>query len=148
MPKREKVIDGIERLRFFNQRAGRELWGDKPTEIQNQDIADADSILADALVLLKEQEPRVMMLEDIHRDHDRVLWIEGRAYKSLIIGQYRGQADRHNSRNGKWERFVTMSFTADYLHIESDRYGETWRCWTSCPTEELRKNTPWETDDA
>ena len=53
---REKVIDGLERLQFFNQRAGRELWADKPHDVQEKDIANADVVYADALTLLKEQE--------------------------------------------------------------------------------------------
>ena len=53
---REKVIDGLERLQFFNQRAGRELWEDKPHDVQEKDIANADAVYADALALLKEQE--------------------------------------------------------------------------------------------
>jgi hypothetical protein len=56
MPDTEKVLDGLERLRFFNQRAGRELWSDKPRKIQEQDIASADEIYANAIELLKEQE--------------------------------------------------------------------------------------------
>ena len=57
MTDREKVIDRLEMLRFFNQRAGRELWADKPHGIQETDIANADAIFADALALLKEREP-------------------------------------------------------------------------------------------
>lgn len=57
MADREKVIDRLEMLRFFNQRAGRELWADKPHGIQETDIANADAIFADALALLKAQEP-------------------------------------------------------------------------------------------
>lgn len=57
MADREKVIDGLEMLRFFNQRAGRELWADKPRGIQETDIANADAIFADAISMLKEQEP-------------------------------------------------------------------------------------------
>ena len=49
----EEIMDGLERLRFFNQRAGRELWADKPKEVQEQDIANADKIYSDALELLK-----------------------------------------------------------------------------------------------
>lgn len=59
MADREKAIDGLEMLRFFNQRAGRELWADKPHDIQETDIANADAILADALELLKEQQELV-----------------------------------------------------------------------------------------
>ena len=53
-----KVIDGLEMLRFFNQRAGRELWADKPQDIQEKDIANADAIFEDALTMLKEQKER------------------------------------------------------------------------------------------
>ena len=60
---REKVIDGLEMLRFFNQRAGRELWADKPHDIQETDIANADTIFADALALLKEQEEEIERLK-------------------------------------------------------------------------------------
>lgn len=56
MINREKTIDGLEMLQFFNQRAGRELWADKPHNIQEMDIANADAIFADAIALLREQE--------------------------------------------------------------------------------------------
>ena len=46
---REQIIDGLEKLRFFNQRAGRELWFFKSKQIQDMDIADADNILAEAI---------------------------------------------------------------------------------------------------
>ena len=55
---REKIIDGLEMLRFFNQRAGRELWAYKPHNIQEQDILNADIIYASAIDMLKQQEPR------------------------------------------------------------------------------------------
>lgn len=50
----EKTIDGLEMLLFFNQRAGRELWGDKPKEMQDKDIENAEKIYSDALEILKE----------------------------------------------------------------------------------------------
>lgn len=43
--------DRIEQAKFFNQRAGRELWQDKPKEVQNRDIESADK-LYDALLKL------------------------------------------------------------------------------------------------
>ena len=64
MTDREKVIDRLEMLRFFNQRAGRELWADKPHDIQEADIANADVIYADALAMLKEQEERIKKCEE------------------------------------------------------------------------------------
>ena len=48
----EELKDKIEMLRFFNQRAGRELWKDKPEDIQDEDILNADNILSDAIKMI------------------------------------------------------------------------------------------------
>ena len=41
MEREEAIIDILEKWSFlFGQRAGRELWGDKHKEVQDQDIAD------------------------------------------------------------------------------------------------------------
>lgn len=41
MTREEKVFDILAKWEFFfGQRAGRELWGDKPKSVQDQDIAD------------------------------------------------------------------------------------------------------------
>lgn len=41
MTQEEKVFDILDKWEFFfGQRAGRELWGDKPKAVQDQDIAD------------------------------------------------------------------------------------------------------------
>lgn len=41
MPTIERAIDILDKWEFFyGQRAGRELWADKPTEVQNEDIAN------------------------------------------------------------------------------------------------------------
>ena len=49
----ENIIDKLEMLRFFNQRAGRELWADKEKEAQDKDIENADRILNNAIDLIK-----------------------------------------------------------------------------------------------
>jgi hypothetical protein len=39
--KLDKVLDILNKFEFFyGQRAGRELWADKPVEVQNQDITN------------------------------------------------------------------------------------------------------------
>lgn len=43
--------DRIEQNKFFNQRAGRELWQDKPKEVQDRDIESTDKFY-DALLKL------------------------------------------------------------------------------------------------
>lgn len=50
----DKIIDGIEMIEFFNQRAGRELWMNKPKEIQEEDLKKENEILnaaRDALLI-------------------------------------------------------------------------------------------------
>ena len=71
----DKVIDGLERLRFFNQRAGRELWGDKPHDVQEQDIASADMVYADAIKLLKSQQAEIAELKEREKKHEHRLTV-------------------------------------------------------------------------
>lgn len=47
-------LDGLEMLKFFNSRAGRELWAEKPKDIQDEDIKCADQILSAAYVYVQE----------------------------------------------------------------------------------------------
>ena len=57
------VFDILDKMEFFQgQRAGRELWNDKPKEVQDKDIADfikdinyIRSYLQDSVVLSKEE---------------------------------------------------------------------------------------------
>ena len=61
--KQTKVFDILDKMEFFQgQRAGRELWNDKPKEVQDKDIADfikdinyIRSYLQDSVVFSKEE---------------------------------------------------------------------------------------------
>ena len=63
MTKQEKVFDILNKFEFFQgQRAGRELWNDKPKEVQDKDISDfvrdinyIRSCLQDSVVLSREE---------------------------------------------------------------------------------------------
>ena len=63
MTKQEKVFDILDKMELFQgQRAGRELWNDKPKEVQDKDIADfikdinyIRSYLQDSVVLSREE---------------------------------------------------------------------------------------------
>lgn len=45
--------DRIKQAKFFNQRAGRELWNDKPKDVQDRDIASAEKMYDELLMLIK-----------------------------------------------------------------------------------------------
>lgn len=65
--KQEKIFDILDKFEFFQgQKAGRELWNDKPKEVQDKDIADfikdinyIRSYLQDSVVLSKEEYKRI-----------------------------------------------------------------------------------------
>ena len=59
MTREEKILDILDKWEFFfGQRAGRELWADKPVEVQNQDIADFNRDVQLIRSALREQEER------------------------------------------------------------------------------------------
>lgn len=65
--KQIKVFDILDKIEFFQgQRAGRELWNDKPKEVQDKDISDfikdinyIRSYLQDSVVLSREEYERI-----------------------------------------------------------------------------------------
>ena len=63
------IIDDLERLKFFNCRGGRELWGDKPIDVQNQDIESADKILNGAINTIQNLRITVEILVEHARFH-------------------------------------------------------------------------------
>ena len=73
-----KIIDGIEMIEFFNQRAGRELWMDKPKDIQEVDIQKEQEILnaaKEALLICSYVEEEELAaaerrLKDVQREYD------------------------------------------------------------------------------
>lgn len=54
----EKALEILDKMEFFGgQRAGRELWNDKPKEIQDKDIEDFCRDLQIIRSVLKDAEP-------------------------------------------------------------------------------------------
>lgn len=65
-----RALDILDKMDFFQgQRAGRELWFEKPFEVQEQDIADfsqgiafVKNLIADAFALLREKDAEIERL--------------------------------------------------------------------------------------
>ena len=80
MTKQEKVFDILNKFEFFQgQRAGRELWNNKPKEVQDKDISDfikdinyIRSYLQDSVVLSREEicELKYQSEEDFSKAYD------------------------------------------------------------------------------
>jgi hypothetical protein len=127
MSDREKVIKAIEICYTL---------GHNCTECPLFPVDDCnDKLMHDALSLLKAQEPRLLKLEEIPE------------YDGAFLIEY-----RHEVWPMQWALF-RLNLTTVYrfirgnselgFSINKDFYGKTWRCWTSRPTEEQRKATPW-----
>ena len=89
---------------------------------------------ADALALLKAQEPRVMTLEEasnstvpmwFEKSGDECGWITGidcSPIQATTIGQVEGD---------------------DWYNLLITDYGRLWRCWSVKPTDAQREREPW-----
>ena len=118
---REKVIKGLEK------------WIDDPLA-QNAEIEP--QLVHDALELLKEQEPRVMTLDEVKAFDWDYCYLEeerlpGKTYRA-ICGDYALTCIT-------WSCIASMR-----IQHGDDHYGKKWRCWTAKPTEDQRQAVKWE----
>lgn len=91
-------------------------------------------LLSDALAMLKAQEPRVMTLsEALAADY---VYLEIKLHASLPCECCILAVDPDGGILPLHKGFCA--------YLDGEEYGETWRCWTSRPTEEQRRAEPWE----
>lgn len=92
-------------------------------------------LVTDALALLKEQEPRVMTLEELqaietpwNRNTPPYLFVE--------------------KRSDEGSRWMSWGFMHDCVILSGtmgvQNYGSKWRAWNLQPTPEQMRDTPWE----
>lgn len=97
-------------------------------------------IIKDALVLLEEQEARVMTLEEAREtlhNEDFVYFIEDIDVKMLV--GFRAGEDYLSLSNGD---YMNLDDLDEGGSLEAE-YGKTFRFWTSRPSKEQMKNAPW-----
>lgn len=112
MPDREKVIKGLEIHTKPNSRC-------VGCPYPNNGLC-GDQLYMDALALLKEQEPRVLTLEEA-RTYE-VVWPEDKGE-----GELHPLIVKNNMNDSKYYK-----------------YGKHWRVWSAKPTDEQRKAVKWE----
>ncbi len=128
MTDREKVIKGLECC-MSGQPEG---LGCDRVPCPYNDIEDCEGALHyDALALLKAQEPRVMTLE------------EAKSASGYVIGQ-------SHSSNILGLQLIKDGFVYDSFAVPTavddmwwEGYNKHWRLWTSIPTDEVVRATPW-----
>ena len=128
MPDVEKVIKGLECCTTaIGCYECPYAVGEKATDACNL-LIDRD-----ALTLLKAQEPRVMDFDDVVGGDE--CWLEA-------INGACGYADCYACTGTGEVQVFRCNFDNPQYIMASD-YLKTWRCWTSRPTDEQRKATPW-----
>ena len=128
----EKVISALECVIQYGPHYCGGEFGD-----ENEYSRIGQNVLMDALALLKAQEPRVLMVEEVVllKQND-VVWLEDYNKKDVIPAIV--------SRMGPMVICIEFALSDRFISVGYDDYGKRWRCWTSRPTDEQREATPWE----
>lgn len=135
MADREKVIRGLESLWRCVSPVSH-TCGDCP--YQDNHVECARRVVTDAIALLKEQEPRVMTLEELQaigapwdRNTPPYLFVE--------------------ERSAAGSRWMSWGFMRDFVRLwgtlNAKNYGSKWRVWNLQPTPEQMRETPWEGEE-
>lgn len=104
------------------------------------DVPCESTLMRDALTLLKAQEARVMMLDELE-DWDGAVFFE--AFETDMYYALIETVEPTAGMDGEYV-FVNVEPGKCYRRIwGGEHYGEIWRCWTSRPTDEQRRETPW-----
>ena len=134
MADREKVIKGLE-YHLKELSVGKTCYecpyfGDNPCEIQ---------LIANALELLKAQEPRVMTLEDVKAFGWDYCYLEEERMPGKV---YRAVCGDYALTCITWPCVASMR-----IQHGDESYGRKWRCWSAKPTDEQRKAVKWNESD-
>ena len=131
MDKRIKAIQELKALqniqRYFEAKANMAI-GDGKMKMLSWARA-----CGDALELLKEQEPRVLTLEEVTGG--------GECYVEYRNGGY-GYCDCYISDDAETIN-IYRPLKIDY-YADPELYKKTWRCWDRQPTDEQRKAVKWD----
>ena len=101
-------------------------------------------IIKDALELLKEQEARVLTVEELT---DRLKTPILKETKSSHKDLYNGWVLAYDLQKGQGIttglRLGMAEPSGRVVWYRMDDYGKTWRCWTKKPTDERKKAVKW-----
>lgn len=87
--------------------------------------------------MLKDQEPRVMTLEEIRSGAVEVAWIEDVDKADVIPGIW------FRLSNEGEDEAVDIHIRDGFVGARLEVYGKLWRCWTSRPSPDQMRDTPW-----
>lgn len=114
----------------------------EPEDNPNGSIAVKIWAVMDALSLLKEQEAKILTVNQLEDALDTVVWLETPVSENLADGYSLIMAYSH--------KYGYMYFDSPFGdnpsqdRLEYSEYGKSWRCWNKRPTDEQRQAVKWE----
>ena len=139
MPDREKVLKALEHHKETAVCNGCPYAGDDDTPQGNCPVYD------DALALLREQEPRVMTLEEVikHYSLPPVFVDDLSAQEDYLqdIAPLYFDFPQCDSWAVHWRGYQSVW---KYIDDWKASYGLKWRCWTARPTNKQREAVKWD----
>ena len=92
-----------------------------------------------AIEALKAHEPHVMTLEEVtqHDNQNGCVWFEQPTYNAVAAFVMRDE---------DYTEIISpyiLGEPINHCYMSNSLYGKTWRCWTSRPSDEVRRATPW-----
>lgn len=132
MMNEEKCNDIIQKMLFFNSRAGREVWADKPREVQDQDIknreADLKFLQTEIEQLKSENEQfrklRILGNEATIEFHDDVVSEPSADYKDIekYAKQFRNRIISINEKEIKQAKIEVLNELKERIKTAIDTY--------------------------
>ena len=93
-----------------------------------------DDTCREVIDYLKAQEPRVMTRDELSEKTD--VWFESLVYDTTDPALSSGSYDDGT--------VGLMTIEDELFYMDEADYGTKWRCWTYCPDEKRRAETPWQ----
>ena len=93
---------------------------------------EIDETCYEVMKYLSEQRSRVLSLDELVADD--VVWLEDCDKDTTVPGIYCDSNDTNT---------IFATRMKGYLFVKNDEYGIRWRCWSSRPTIEQMRATPW-----
>ncbi|MBR3584816.1 MAG: hypothetical protein IKO00_02220 [Oscillospiraceae bacterium] len=137
MPDREKVIEGLNDIHAVA--CG---LGDDECYLNSIGIKQLQTLINDATELLRVQMPRVMCAAEVADcPEGTVLWVEER--QGVTWNLFPLEIETSSSHPDTRTDYLFFITYHDIRKFECSEYNQTWRCWTSRPTDGQRKAVKW-----
>ena len=136
---REKVIKGLECCSQMSGEACNECPYANECEEGEGLLAGAAHLAANALDLLKGQDPRVLTWDEM------MALPHGKEDNACVVLEEKVPVNRWDLGSiWKWTGAAFVQERAeDHRIYNRDSYGKVWRCWNTKPTKEQREGTKW-----